>query len=692
MNDKSKYYNRELSWLSFNYRVLQEAKDKSLPLYERIKFLAIYSSNLDEFYKVRVANYRNLVVLSKENRKNLFYDPEEILNLINEEVKIQREEYQNIFFEEIIPELKENNIILYQGEKLHEIQANFINQYFINEIFPYLQPMLLVKDAVLSFLQDNVIYLSIRLYKKKSRGAIVNTEKPNYAIIKIPSSHVPRFIELPKVDDKNMIVFLDDIIRLNLHNIFPGYTVDTSYCIKLSRDADFNIEDEFSGNLIEKISKSISKRKTGIPSRFLFDKNMPFDMLQVLKQVFRLSSKDFFPDSKYHNFADFFKFPNPQSPNLEAEKDVQIPNKILESYPSILSALKENDVLLHFPYNSYNYVLRFLNEAALDPKVEEIKITQYRVAQDSAVVRALMTAAMNGKKVTVFVEVKARFDEAANIKFADMMRKSGINVIASLPGLKVHAKVALIIRKSSTKPNNRRNYAFICTGNFNEKTAMLYTDDGLFTSNDEIIDDLKNLFLYLEHPYEKLSFKHLLVPKFNFFDEFFFRIDREIKNVEEGKTGYLLFKMNGLEEKNVIDKLYEASQKGVKIDLIVRGICCLIPKKDFSKNITVTRIVDKFLEHSRIYIFHNNGQNETYISSADLMNRNLHRRIEIATPIFAEHQKKRLWDILHIQLNDNSKACFINSEMVNVRKTQTENQKIIRAQNEIFEYLKSYFV
>jgi len=692
MNDKSKYFNRELSWLSFNYRVLEEAKDKTLPLYERIKFLAIYSSNLDEFYKVRVANYRSLVVLPKENRKNLYYDPEEILNLINEEVKIQREEYEQIFMDEIIPELKQNNIILYQGENLDESQQNFINQYFINEVFPYLQPMILVKDAVLSFLQDNVIYLSIRLYKKKSQGGVINTEKPTYAIIKIPSSHVSRFIELPKLNEQNIIIFLDDIIRLNLQYIFPGYLVDSSYCIKLSRDADFSIEDEFSGNLIEKISKSISKRKTGVPSRFLFDKNLPYDMLQVLKQVFKLSSKDFFPDSKYHNFSDFFKFPNPLSPELEAEKNSQIPNKIFESYKSILSALKENDVLLHFPYNSYNYVLRFLNEAALDVKVEEIKITQYRVAQDSAVVRSLITAAMNGKKVTVFVEVKARFDEAANIKFADMMRKFGINVIASLPGLKVHAKVALVIRKSTSKPNNRRSFAFICTGNFNEKTAMQYTDDGLFTSNDEIIDDLRKLFLYLEHPYEKLKFKHLLVPKFNFFEEFFLRIDREIENVQNGGTGYLLFKMNGLEEKSVIDKLYEASEKGVKIDLIVRGICCLIPGKDFSKNITITRLVDKFLEHSRIYIFHNNGQNETYISSADLMNRNLNRRIEIATPIFAEHQKKRLWDILQIQLNDNSKAVNINTEMINVRKVPNENEKIIRAQNEIFEYLKNIYV
>ncbi len=688
MKDTTRYFNRELSWLTFNYRVLQEAKDSGLPLYERIKFLAIYSSNLDEFYKVRVANYRSLVVIPKENRSHLYYDPEEVLSMINEEVKIQREEYQNLFVEEIIQELKNNNIILYQGEELHPEQINFINAYFMNEVFPYLEPMLLVKDAVLSFLQDNVIYLSIRLYKKKARSQLANTEKPNYAIIKIPSSQVPRFLELPKVDSNYTIIFLDDIIRLNLQNIFPGYIVDSSYCIKLSRDADFNIEDEFTGNLIEKITKSISKRKTGVPSRFLFDKNMPFDMLQVLKQVFRLSSKDFFPDSKYHNFSDLFSLPNPLSPKLEAVKDTQVPNKILENYTSILDAIEENDVLLHFPYNSYNYVLRFLNEAALDPKVEEIKITQYRVAQDSAVVRSLINAAMNGKKVTVFVEVKARFDEAANIRFANLMQKSGINVIVSLPGLKVHAKVALVIRKISNKTNNRRSFAFISTGNFNEKTATLYTDDGLFTSNEEIIEDLKKLFLYLEHPYEQLKFKHLLVPKFNFLEEFFGRIDREINNVRNGGQGYLLFKMNGLEEKAIIDKLYEASENGVQIDLIVRGICCLIPGKEFSSNIRVTRIVDKFLEHSRVYVFYNNGAKETFIASADLMNRNLHRRIEIAVPIYAEHQKKRVWDILNILLADNKKACFIDQEMTNVRKTPQNGERNIRAQDEIFEYLK----
>jgi len=685
------YFNRELSWLSFNYRVLEEAKDTNLPLYERIKFLAIYSSNLDEFYKVRVANLRNLIVLSKDHRKILKFNPEIILEQINNEVKKQREEYEQIFTDEIIPELANKGIILYQDEKLEKVHLDFLDKYFYNEVFPYLQPMLLLKGAVLSFLQDNVIYLAINLFRKSLQNKPVNQDKINYAILKIPTSHVPRFVELPQLNGKHLIMFLDDVIRLNFDKIFPGYIVDSSYCIKLSRDADLNIDDEFSGNLIEKITKSLSKRKTGIPSRFLFDRNIPYDMLQLLKQVFKLSQKDFFPDYKYHNFSDFFKFPNPLSPELENETITPLPNKLFENYSSIFDAIKENDIMLHFPYNNYNYVLRFLNEAALDSKVEEIKITQYRVAPDSAVVRSLITAAMNGKKVTVFVEVKARFDEETNLKFADQMRKSGINVIASLPGLKVHAKAALVIRKSSSKPNNRRSYAFISTGNFNEKTAKMYADDGLFTSNDNIIEELKKLFTFLEHPYGELNFKNLLVPKFNLLDVFFEYIDREIENVKKGLKGYLLFKMNGLEEQNVIDKLYEASQKGVEIDLIVRGICCIRADMPYSKNIRVTRLVDKYLEHSRIFIFYNNGSKETYISSADLMNRNLHRRIELVTPIYAEHIKKRLWDILQIQLQDNTKGCYINSNMQNIRKTDDSNKKI-RAQIEIYNYLKNYIV
>lgn len=686
MENENKFHNREISWLSFNYRVLQEIADKKLPLYERIKFLAIYSSNLDEFYKVRVANYRSLDALSKSNKKNLSIDIDDILEKINTEVKKQRKEYQNLFINQIIPELNENGIILYQNEDLEEEHIDFISRYFNDEVFPYLQPVLLVKGDVLSFLQDNVIYLAIKLFKKPNNNKPINPEKVSFAIIKIPTHHVPRFVELPKLNDKYFIMFLDDIIRLNMEKIFPGYVIASSNCIKVSRNADLNIDDEYSGNLIEKITKSLSKRKTGNPSRFLYDKDIPSDMLQILKQTFKLSQKDFFPDYKYHNFSDFFTFPNPLSPELEAEKFVHLKNPIFEEYNSIFDAIKENDIMLHFPYNSYNYVLRFLNEAALDPKVEEIKVTQYRVANDSAIVRSLITAAMNRKKVTVFVEVKARFDEEANLKIAEQMKKAGINVIFSLPGLKVHAKCALVIRRSSSKPSKSRSFAFLSTGNFNEKTAKIYADDGLFTSNESIIDELKNLFVYLEHPYGEIKFENFIVPNFNFFEVFLSKIDREIHNVQNGLDGYLLFKMNGLEEKKVIEKLYEASEKGVKIDLIVRGICCLITEKDFSKNIKVTRIVDKFLEHSRIYIFYNNGEKETFIGSADLMNRNLHRRIELLTPIYSEQIKNSLWDILQIQLKDNTKACYINSEMQNIQK-EANTDTPVRAQEEIYKYL-----
>jgi len=447
------------------------------------------------------------------------------------------------------------------------------------------------------------------------------------------------------------------------------------------------IEDEFSGNLLEKLRKNLSKRKTGNPARFLFDSETPPDLLKILKLAFNLSTNDFVEGGRYLNFNDFFSFPNPMSPKFEITQWRQLKHQTFEKYDSILRAVHENDILLHFPYHTYDYVLRFLNEAALDPKVEEIKTTQYRLAKNSAIVNTLITAARNDKKVTVFVEIKARFDEEANISFSDQMKAAGINVIAGIPGLKVHAKAALIIRKS-TRPSKKRGYAFVSTGNFNEKTAQLYSDHGLFTTKDEIIDDLKKMFEYLETPHDNYKFEHILVPRFNLIKELNKKISREEEIVKNGGKGYIIMKMNGLEEKDIIEKFYEASIKGVKIDLIVRGICCLKTNQAFSKNITVTRIVDRYLEHSRIFYFHNNGKSEIYISSADLMFRNMHRRVESTIPIYDEGIKKEIIDFLEMQLKDNTHARFIDKNNNNIEKISNLENIKYQAQIDTYLYLE----
>ena len=686
MDNAFTYYNRELSWLSFNYRVLQEAMNDSLDIYERFKFVAIYHSNLDEFYKIRVASYRSLLSLSSKNFKKIDFNPETVFENINNEVIRQNNEFEDLFIKKLLPELKKNNIILIQDEKLDNLQLEFVSQYFMREILSYLQPVLLTKGDVLSFLQDNVIYLAVKLLKKKKKKHKEISENIQYAIIKIPSHKSPRFIELPKANNKHYIIFIEDIIRNNLDILFPGYIVKSSYCIKISRNADVEIDDEFEGNVFEKIRKSLSKRKTGMPARFLYDKKMPKDFISILKIAFNLQKKDFVASFKYLNLNDFLKLPNPLSPKLERVSVPKLHHHELDIAPSILKAVKNKEYMLHFPYHSYNYVLRFFNEAAIDPKVEEIKTTQYRVATNSAIVSALISAARNGKKVTVFIEFKARFDEAANIKFAESMIEAGINIIPSLAGLKVHAKAALVLKRPSQKDGKRKGFAFISTGNFNEKTAQSYADHGFFTSDDDIVYEIDKLFYHLQNPHTEMNFHHFWIPKYNFRNNLYEKINNEIENAKNNKKAYILLKMNSLEDKKVIDKLYQASIEGVKIDLIIRGICRLVVGKEYSKNIRVIRIVDKYLEHARVFVFYNSGKNDLFISSADLMQRNLNRRIELVTPIYNEAIKNEILDILKIQLQDNTKAKLLGKNLFEwtINKTLKHEH---RAQIEIYNYL-----
>jgi len=679
------FYDRELSWLSFNYRVLQEAKDPSVPLYERIKFLAIYSSNLDEFFRVRVASLRSLLNLKKKSQKDLGFDPEELLNNIHVTVDKQQEEMGDIFRNQILVELKKNNILLIDETKLSKKQKSFIKEYFEENILQYIQPVLLVKKKIVPFLKNKQIYFAVKLAPKNSSAKSAKRIKHKYALIEIPVPQLPRFIELPKENEKNFIIFIDDIIRFHLPVIFNAFDVVEAYSIKLTRDAELYIDDEFTGNLLNKIRKGIKKRDTGVPSRFLFDNSMPKDFLRFLQDGLILEKEDLVPGGRYHNFNDFFSFPNPGSKKLEYNPLSPLNHKELETSKDIFTAISKKDYGIHPPFQKYDYVIDFLNRAADDENVTSIKITQYRVADNSSIVKALIRAAKNKKDVMAFVELKARFDEEANIQWAEEMEKAGVKVHYSLPGLKVHAKIALVQRKENDRI---KNYCYLATGNFNEKTARIYSDFGLFTADERLTYEIEKLLDFLSRRDVSYKFKHLLVAQFNMRKAFSKMIDNEIKFVNEGKEAKILLKMNSLEDKKMIRKLYEASQAGVKIDIIVRGICCLIPGvKGLSENINVISIVDRFLEHTRFYMFNNDEDEKIYAASADWMKRNLSRRIEAAFPIYDDGIRKEIKDIIQLQLNDNSKARVIDKAHKNKYKKATSSNTV-QSQTAIYDYLK----
>ena len=684
----NKYFKRDISWLSFNYRVLLEAENKTLPIYERIKFLSIYSSNLEEFYEIRVAEHRS-VIMKKNFAEESSSEAEETLAEITNEVNRQQKEFYRIFGESILPELERCKIYLYKDEKPKPFHEQFIHGFFIEEVFPFLSPVMIQTDDIRTFIRDKRLYLIIRMTKKhEARLLLENTKDFHYAIMKIPYSKVPRFIKLPEHDGISYIMFIDDIIRANLPLIFPGYEIDSCFSIKISRDADIYWENETEGNFIEKLRSKVKKRKIGALSRFMYDREMPDDFLQFLCKSFNIQKEDLLMGGRYMNLQDLAKFPNPKGKDLEWQTPTPLKIPYLDKTTTIFKAVKKRDILLHFPYHSFDYILRFLSEAAFDPKVEEIKVTQYRVAEDSAVIENLINAARNGKKVTVFVELKARFDEENNMATAERMQRAGIRIIHSIPGLKVHAKLALVLRRGKDSSSKRRDFAYLSTGNFNEKTAKIYSDIAILTSNQTIIEEIKQVFSVLEGKLSAPSFSLLLVSRFNMVPELTRMISQEIEHVKQGRKGRIILKMNGLHDKNMIDKLYQAGQEGVDIDLIVRGICCLVPGEPFSPNIKITRLVDMFLEHSRIWYFYNDGKEDLYLTSADWMQRNLNRRIETAFPILDSGLKKRIIDILDIQLKDNTKACWIGKDLQNHFKKRNNDEPPIRAQLEIYEYLR----
>lgn len=682
MDSKSKYNNREISWLSFNARVLQEAEDPNVPLFERIRFLGIFSNNLDEFFRVRVAAVRRMLELGKDDETLLGeYSSSELYDSIQETVVQQQQKAQEIY-RNIWQEMANENIFMLDEKQLTHEQGLFVRKYFYLKVLPNIVPIMLDKSMKFPYLRDKSVYLAVKLSKAKTPAKFA------YALIRVPSRSVSRFLVLPDQGNKKFVILVDDVIRFCLNDIFPIFNYDhfEAYTIKVTRDAELDIDDDIAKSFIEKMELSLKKRKIGIPVRLIYDREMPSDLLAFIMKKMKLEGEDkTVAGGRYHNHKDFMNFPEIGKPHHYYQSLPAIPHKDLPLHQSILKKLRQKDVLLHYPYQSFSHFIDFLREAAIDPKVKEIGITIYRVSETSKVVNALLNAIRNGKKVTVVIELQARFDEEANIFWSNKLQEEGALVINGIPGLKIHCKLAWIQRKEK---NCLRNYAYIGTGNFHEGTARVYADKGLMTADQEIADDVANMFEFFKHTYKHFHFKQIIVSPFSMRQFLIQKIDQEIAHARKGKKAYMILKMNSLIDQEMIDKLYEASKAGVKIQLIIRGIFGL--KTDdpiLSKNIEAISIVDKFLEHTRVFLFCNGGKEDIYISSADWMPRNLDRRIEVACPIHSTEIKNELKELLRIQLRDNTKARILDSGLSNEYNNQTNGQRY-RAQEDYHTYIK----
>lgn len=675
------YIHRDISWLSFNYRVLQEARDERVPLLERLKFLAIYSNNLGEFFQVRVASNRNLIRIGKKTKRELDFDPKEVVRRIIEIVRGHMIEFSDIFEHQLVPALKEHGIHLLRRLELNEEQRAFVEEYFVNHLLPYVQPILL-NDKVKPFLANAVLYLALDMREKDAREVI------QYALVQVPSNYLPRFVLLPSPPGEHHVIMLDDVVRHNISTLLPGYDIVDAYSIKLTRDAELYIDDEYSGNLLEKIKKSLQKRNVGPASRLVYDREMPRRMLRYLMKMLELEPLDLIPESRYHNNFDFFHFPDFGKKELKYRPMPPIVYGGLKDKRTMFERIAERDHLLMTPYHDYETVIQLFEKAAEDPLVTHIKIIQYRVSPDSRIMNALCRAVKNGKRVFVFIEVKARFDEEANLRWGEKLEKEGVHVRYSLPGLKVHAKAALIRRYEDEE---FREYCYIGTGNFNERTAVVYSDFGLFTADERITSEMVRFFHYLEkQQLPSRPFQHLLVGQFNLFSELQSLIDYEIAQARQGKKALILLKLNSLQDPLMVEKLYEASRAGVEVRLIVRSICSLVPQVEgWSDRIEAISIVDRFLEHSRVYYFYAGGEEKLYLSSADWMVRNLHRRIELAVPLYAPHIRQQVMDVLDLQWRDNVKARILDAQMENAYRTPAPNEPIVRSQYATYDYFKN---
>ena len=680
MKVKNQYINREISWLLFNERVLQESTDKKVPLIERLRFLGIFSNNLDEFFKVRYATVKRIVeagktgksVLGGEKAKDLL---EEITNFV-----ISQQSKSEQILRDIEGELEEQNIFIIKEDEVTEEQSGFIKNYFATQVNPELMTIILNDLTEFPLLKDTAAYLAVRMV------IAGDDQETRYALIEIPKG-IDRFVVLPKQGDKDYIIMLDDVIRYCLHSIFTmfDYKSISAHMIKITRDAELDIDNDLSKSFIEKISSSVEHRKISDPVRFVYDKHIEKDTLKFLKDKMGIEETDsVIPGGRYHNRRDYMGFPSLGRNDLMYEKIKPLPIKGFSTEGSLFEKIAQKDYLQYTPYHTFSYIIKFLREAALDPKVKNIKITVYRLANTSQVAASLINAAKNGKQVTVQIELQARFDERANIQYAEQLQAEGIKLIFGVPGLKVHSKICLIEREEA---EGLKRYGFVSTGNFNESTARIYTDYTLFTAHEPILKELNKVFNFFETTYKINKYKHLIVSPHYTTTKFEKLIDKEIENAEAGKEAFIKIKMNSFTSYRLVDKLYEASRAGVKIQLIVRGICCLIPGVEgMSENIEAISVVDKFLEHPRLFIFANDGDPLYYISSADWMTRNLDFRVEVGCPIYDEDIKQELADTFDISWRDNLKARVFSEKQDNAyRKIK---QPELRSQFELYEYYK----
>ena len=678
---------RDLSWLRFNARVLQEAQCAEVPLLERLKFLAIFSSNLDEFFKVRVATLRRLVKLKKKTRTQLQAKPKRVLAEVLAEVHRQQQEFGRTFREQVLPALGEAGIQLLRAEDLTEEQRTWVQQYFEKNVRDLLSPVVLDETLHQLFLKDQAVYLTFYLTKPLAKTKKADTER--VVLMELPTKrHGSRFVPLPggvgTSDSPHQVLFLDDVVRVGAASLFPAYKKVEVNAIKLSRDAELDIEEEVSGDLLAKIRSSLAKRATGYPARLLFDPDMPKEVLRAIKQKTGIAEEELVEGSRYHNFRDFFGFPNFGRHDLLNPEWPELPHPTLPRTGPLLPAIARRDHLLHVPYQSFDAVPRLLREAATDPSVSAISITLYRVAPKSAVAKALLKAVKNGKQVTAVVELKARFDEESNMHWAEKLQRAGAHVIFTPAELKCHAKLLLISRREGAG-NALHRYAYLSSGNFNEATAGLYADHALFTANAEIAGEVDQVFRYFQTGEAPTHLKHLLVAPFTLRKHLLKLIAAEAANARKGKEAYILLKVNSLEDAGMIAALYEASQAGVRIELLIRGIGSLVPgQPELSENISQRGLIDRYLEHARIYVFANGGQEKVYLSSADWMTRNLDRRVEVAFPLLDETLRAEVRHLLDLERADNVKARDFDNHLL----LSAEGEPPVRTQEAQYQYLK----
>ncbi|EJF4093840.1 polyphosphate kinase 1 [Vibrio parahaemolyticus] len=681
MSAEKLYIEKELSWLSFNERVLQEAADKTVPLIERIRFLGIFSNNLDEFYKVRFADVKRRILINQERGGS--DNSKRLLSKMQAKALKLNEQFDELY-SELIREMARRRIFLVNEHQLDEAQEKWITKYFRKEVMPHITPLLMKDEIdVLQFLKDEYAYIAVELRKE---------DHSQYALIEIPTDHLPRFVMVPEQKGKRRktIILLDNIIRYCLDELFKGffdYDELAGYAMKMTRDAEYDLRNEIEYSLLEQMSAGVNQRLTAMPVRFVYEREMPQEMLDFLCSKLRISNYDnLIPGGRYHNFKDFIAFPNVGREYLENKPMPPMKCADFEGYANSFEAIKAKDILLYYPYHTFDHIGELVRQASFDPKVLSIKINIYRVAKDSRLMNSLIDAVHNGKNVTVVVELQARFDEEANIEWSKVLTEAGVHVIFGAPGLKIHSKLLMISRREG---DDIIRYAHIGTGNFHEKTARIYTDFSLLTADQEITNEVRNVFGYIENPYRPVKFNNLMVSPRNSRTQIYRLIDNEIANAKAGKKAGLTIKVNNLVDKGIVTRLYAASNAGVKINMIIRGMCALVPGiEGVSENIRIISIVDRFLEHPRVVITHNDGDPQVYISSADWMTRNIDHRIEVAAPVRDPRLKQRIIDITNIHFTDTVKARLIDKEMSN-SYVPRGNRKKVRSQVAIYDYLKN---